>query len=792
MLASFLFGLLFGFLGLVAVEALALLWVIDRFSRKKSAPEVLERQEGRDLESERTFTYPCNKQGFVWVLAPEKVPKITDGSPTGGSKEIKNKKNGVEVLPIKKYAKIKDHSLILSDLDGSSVTLELRDCSVMAVSGSDLSSRKWAKRYPIRLERKESNLYNGSKTCYLYAETSWEKESWCKALRLASSPDMTKCKWYGQLSEEFHRYIASLNAEYPCFLKPSVLSGDAMDKTNRIDGSSKVRLFLKKLAKKPYLKTALESKASSGLSAQGERKIGDKLRASHGVSSTDVVIKSSGEEKSSRSSLQDLVQPYLPTSSLGYKEQSPTFPDAGSDEKLVNDEATLCWNLLLSRLFFDAKRSDEINTFIKARIQRTLSNLRTPTYIGEITCTALDLGNVPPYIYRMRVLPLDLNEVWAVEVDFEYSGGILLHIATRLEVHEPELQKDIIRASLETDSNGEVSEDFLEGIEHYGHQLKSSRDLSSQMENKDEVDGLKQSKSSSWTSSYMSRWKGILHSIADQVSQVPLSLGIKVTSIRGTLRIHIKAPPSDQLWFGFPSMPEIEWNLESSVGDRKITSSHIALLISNRFKAALRENLVLPNCESICMPWMLAEKDDWIPSKDAPFIWVSQETNDMKGLGTSGSQQEEAKAKVDNSNKSNIGSPSFDKKDEKIEVQQPTKEIPVESSSSHSSPIPSSQPSNAGTNEESMAPLLKTDKSEEDSNVSSTNFPENISSRAIVATEEQTSVPLEEDINPKRSGRRARMLDFGKRMGDKLEEKRRNIEEKSRHIVERMRENART
>ncbi|XP_072995502.1 uncharacterized protein [Typha latifolia] len=792
MLASFLFGLLFGFLGLVAVEALALLWVIDRFSRKKSAPEVLERQEGRDLESERTFTYPCNKQGFVWVLAPEKVPKITDGSPTGGSKEIKNKKNGVEVLPIKKYAKIKDHSLILSDLDGSSVTLELRDCSVMAVSGSDLSSRKWAKRYPIRLERKESNLYNGSKTCYLYAETSWEKESWCKALRLASSPDMTKCKWYGQLSEEFQRYIESLNAEYPCFLKPSVLSGDAMDKTNRIDGSSKVRLFLKKLAKKPYLKTAVESKASSGLSAQGERKIGDKLRASHGVSATDVVIKSSGEEKSSRSSLQDLVQPYVPTSSLGYKEQSPTFPDAGSDEKLVNDEATLCWNLLLSRLFFDAKRSDEINTFIKARIQRTLSNLRTPTYIGEITCTALDLGNVPPYIYRMRVLPLNLNEVWAVEVDFEYSGGILLHIATRLEVHEPELQKDIIRASLETDSNGEVSEDFLEGIEHYGHQLKSSRDLSSQMENKDEVDGLKQSKSSSWTSSYMSRWKGILHSIADQVSQVPLSLGIKVTSIRGTLRIHIKAPPSDQLWFGFPSMPEIEWNLESSVGDRKITSSHIALLISSRFKAALRENLVLPNCESICMPWMLAEKDDWIPSKDAPFIWVSQETNDMKGLGTSGSQQEEAKAKVDNSNKSNIGSASFDKKDEKIEVQQPTKEIPVESSGSHSSSILSNQPSNAGTNEESMAPLLRTDKSEEDCNVSSTNFPENISSRAMVATEEPTSVPLEEDINPKRSGRRARMLDFGKRMGDKLEEKRRNIEEKSRHIVERMRENART
>jgi len=31
-------------------------------------------------------------------------------------------------------------------------------------------------------------------------------------------------------------------------------------------------------------------------------------------------------------------------------------------------------------------------------------------------------------------------------------------------------------------------------------------------------------------------------------------------------------------------MPEIEWELESSVGDRKISSSYIASLIGNRIK----------------------------------------------------------------------------------------------------------------------------------------------------------------------------------------------------------------
>lgn len=86
-------------------------------------------------------------------------------------------------------------------------------------------------------------------------------------------------------------------------------------------------------------------------------------------------------------------------------------------------------------------------------------------------------------------------------------------------------------------------------------------------------------------------------------------------------------------------MPDLEWELESSIGDRKITNSHISTLIGNRFKvsnapfvitcssncetcftiqASLIESLVLPNCESIPMPWMLAEKDDWV-------FWLNHE-----------------------------------------------------------------------------------------------------------------------------------------------------------------------
>ncbi|RRT76954.1 hypothetical protein B296_00007441, partial [Ensete ventricosum] len=316
-----------------------------------------------------------------------------------------------------------------------------------------------AKRYPIKLESKESKIYKGSKTCYLYFDTSWEKESWCKALRLASCPDQGKWNWFSQLSEDFQDYLSSLNTEYPSFLKPSTVFTETTGRTSRIDGASRVRLFLKKLAKKAS-KSGVESRqASFSSSGYGERKIGEKLRSSNSVSSSDGFIKGSSEDKSST-----------------------------TDEKFVSDEGTLCWNLLFSRLFFDAKKSSEISNLIKARIQRTLSNMRIPSYIGEITCTGLDLGNLPPYVHRMRVFPMDLNEVWSMEVDIEYSGGIILDIETRLEVREPELQKDIIKTSLESNSAGEVNSDFLEGIEHYGNQLKSSSNSAVGMDNRNEVD----------------------------------------------------------------------------------------------------------------------------------------------------------------------------------------------------------------------------------------------------------------------------------------------------------------
>lgn len=64
----------------------------------------------------------------------EKLPK---------EQNKKKKKDLLEVHPVKKSAHIKDHKLIFSNGDGTQKIVSLKGCSVEAVSGSELPTRKW-------------------------------------------------------------------------------------------------------------------------------------------------------------------------------------------------------------------------------------------------------------------------------------------------------------------------------------------------------------------------------------------------------------------------------------------------------------------------------------------------------------------------------------------------------------------------------------------------------------------------------------------------------------------------
>ncbi|KAG8073005.1 hypothetical protein GUJ93_ZPchr0006g44829 [Zizania palustris] len=143
MALAFLFGFFLGLLALASVEVAALLYLVRRLRRRGAAPPPAPTPDADQLPGERPFPY--EKQGVLWILEPEKTPKVNnERSSIGGPKEVKDKKNIVEVFPAKKLAKIKEHSLTLSGPDGSRTTIELLNCTVFAVSASSMSSRKWS------------------------------------------------------------------------------------------------------------------------------------------------------------------------------------------------------------------------------------------------------------------------------------------------------------------------------------------------------------------------------------------------------------------------------------------------------------------------------------------------------------------------------------------------------------------------------------------------------------------------------------------------------------------------
>ncbi|CAN6463322.1 unnamed protein product [Victoria cruziana] len=851
-----LFLLLFYLAGaatVLIVEAAVFLYALNRLSRRRK-PDLHVQEETdsvHDLASDHWIASLLSKKGVIWVLEPDKVPKVH----LSESSQQKSKKEVFDVAPARRLARIDGQTLILIDADGGQSSIQLDGCTVAAVSATKLPTRKWAKRYPIKLENKNSVVYNGSTICYIYVETSWEKESWCRALYIASCMGKRKLRWYMQMSQEFRQYVTALNAQYPFFSKPCTAAfTEPADRSQRIDGSSKVRLFLKKLAKKA---TRVGSEGRMGISpilVSEEKKNSIKLGATD-IAPYSASIKASAAEKNkANSSQKDLTFPVgietgtsdqvsIPSSDME-QDPGPSCSGDGFLEKPSIDEGTLCWNLLFSRLFFDAKKSQAIVNFMQAHIQKSLSNIRTPSYVGGVTCSNLDLGNLPPYVHSMRVLPMDMNDVWIVEVDIEYSGGAVIYIETRLEVGAPDFQKGIIGASSESTSERDENTDFLEGLEQLGleqlgGQLGLSQDASDSFKKGTEDDSKegKSFKSTNWGTSYVSRLKSRLTSLADQVSQVPLSLAVKVTLLRGTVRIHIKPPPSDQVWIAFTTMPHIEWDLDSHVGDHRVAAgAQIGSFIGNRIKAALRNSMVLPNCEYISIPWMVAEKDDWIPREIAPFCWLRQEASDSERNDAPDTQLDRTKSKQEpkkgskqgpgihpkdgadlsddsvddqlrkSKNRQESGKGSTDSYVGRLSTDDAEKLESFGSSQTSDSNSPAvvfpslpttvtsssgrEQSTHDGTNNDLKIPLLKREDSQDSCAAGSGRLVGSDGSVGVaIPARQYSSNNMAESDKSKKFGRRARMMDIGKKMGEKLEEKRRHIEEKGRLIVEKMRGN---
>lgn len=226
------------------------------------------------------------------------------------------------------------------------------------------------KRFPLKLENRTSVIYNESKTIFIFLETSWEKEAWCKALRLASCVDKERLQWFAKLQKEFHSYISSLSTGYPSFMKPSAgYYAEATDKEIKPHASSsKVRLFFKKLAKRTS-KAASDYKVNSSSSLREEKRFSERFHPSPDFISSAGLGKGIPKAQSTRIFCEeDMAVPSTLTHS-GSQSQASVISDPDPDDRFWTDDGTLCWNLLMSRFFFDATSNAGLMKSLHDRVQ---------------------------------------------------------------------------------------------------------------------------------------------------------------------------------------------------------------------------------------------------------------------------------------------------------------------------------------------------------------------------------------------------------------------------------------
>lgn len=179
---------------------------------------------------------------------------------------------------------------------------------------------------------------------------------------------------------------------------------------------------------------------------------------------------------------------------------------------------------------------------------------------------------------------------------------------------------------------------------------------------------------------------------------------------------------------------------------------------------------MLPNCESAYVSWMLAEKDDWVPVNAAPLMWLNRESPSDSAASNEVSQSPPIRQRS--------GERDQDSKDGKQKKADGGKVASCTLSQSSEGIVPPNDLKTPLLRNEGARDLIIQRKEEN---------PEHLSPSRYVSLKEERNSIEDDDGKSKKTGRRAKMLDLGKKMGEKLEEKRRHLEEKSRHIVEKMR-----
>lgn len=85
---------------------------------------------------------------------------------------------------------------------------------------------------------------------------------------------------------------------------------------------------------------------------------------------------------------------------------------------------TRALNALLGRVFLAIHRGDQLNKFIRGKIEKKLARIQKPSFIPVLNIQSIDLGDAAPFISHPRLRDLNINGDMTVAMDMRYTGGL--------------------------------------------------------------------------------------------------------------------------------------------------------------------------------------------------------------------------------------------------------------------------------------------------------------------------------------------------------------------------------
>jgi hypothetical protein len=91
-------------------------------------------------------------------------------------------------------------------------------------------------------------------------------------------------------------------------------------------------------------------------------------------------------------------------------------------------------NAIIGRIFLALYKTTEVENFIRAKITKKISRVKTPSFLSKIDLRQIDLGEAAPVITNPRLKDLTVDGELVVEADVKYSGNFRLEVAATARI----------------------------------------------------------------------------------------------------------------------------------------------------------------------------------------------------------------------------------------------------------------------------------------------------------------------------------------------------------------------